>query len=324
PPLLRGFRGMGLGLLLLGAFLAALPVIQTQRRIPWAGGRASGTVGGTLIVAALTLYVSVVVRPPVITAVQNVDYVRVGTYNLHNGFSEFFDFNLEELAHTIQQSGAAVVLLQQVDAGRMTSFGVDESLWLARRLKMDRRFFATNEGLQGLAVLSKVPIAEAGGSLLTSISTQTGVQWVKILPDSGELTVYNTWLGFLLETGDGRSIVEQEQDQRTQLDEIFSIISARHPNVNRERILVGGTFNNTSTSDLIARMRAASFSDPFAGVPLELAATLIRTDLQARVDYLWLRNPLLLCGNGRMDTLASDHRMIFSEILLNSQAECPG
>lgn len=324
PPLLRGFRGMGLGLLLLAAFLAALPLIQTQRRIPWVGGRTAGTIGGLLVTAALTLYVSYVVRPPVITAVQNVDHIRVGTYNIHNGFSEFFNFDLEAIARTIHQSGADVVLLQQVDAGRMTSFGVDQGLWLARRLKMDRRFYATNEGLQGLVVLSKVPIAESGGSLLTSLSTQAGVQWVKILPDSGELTVYNTWLGFLLETGDGRPISEQEQDQQQQLTEIFQIISARHPNVNRERILLGGTFNNIPNSDLVAQMPAASFIDPFAGIPLELSATLWRTDLKARVDYLWLRNPLLLCGNGWMDSAASDHRMIFSEILLNSQAECPG
>ncbi|MCB9457092.1 MAG: hypothetical protein H6671_13980 [Anaerolineaceae bacterium] len=323
PPLLRGFRGMGLGLLLLSSFLVALPLIQTQRRIPWVGGKASGTIGGLVVTVVLTLYVSFAVRPPVINPVQNVDSIRVGTYNIHNGYSEFFGFDLEAIAQTIDISGAQVVLLQQVDVGRMTSFGVDESLWLARRLKMDRRFYATNEGLQGLAVLSKVPIAEAGGSLLTSISTQTGVQWVRILPDSGELTIYNTWLGFLLETGDGRPISEQEQDQQQQLTEIFRIISAQHPNVNRERILLGGTFNNTPNSDLIAQMTAANFIDPFAGSPLELSATLWRTDLIARVDYLWLRNPLSLCGNGWMDSPASDHRMIFSEVLLNSQAECP-
>src|SRR5690606_38300932 len=38
PPLLRGFRGLGLGVLLFGVFLAALPMTQTQRRIPWTSG----------------------------------------------------------------------------------------------------------------------------------------------------------------------------------------------------------------------------------------------------------------------------------------------
>ena len=62
--------------------------------------------------------------------------------------------DLEAVARTIQESGANVVLMQEVEAGRMTSFGVDQSLWLARRLGMDRRFYATNEGL-----------ARAGGAL---------------------------------------------------------------------------------------------------------------------------------------------------------------
>ncbi|MFN8447934.1 MAG: hypothetical protein U0521_04940 [Anaerolineae bacterium] len=39
PPLLRGFRGFGLPLILLALFLASLPMIQTQRRVPWNGTR---------------------------------------------------------------------------------------------------------------------------------------------------------------------------------------------------------------------------------------------------------------------------------------------
>jgi endonuclease/exonuclease/phosphatase family metal-dependent hydrolase len=315
PPFLRGFRGMGLGLLLLGVFLAVLPMVQTPRRIPWAGGTKGQSLLALLVVAGLAAGVTFAVRPPVIAGVRGVDTLRIGTYNIHSGFNEFYQFDLEAIASTIQQSGANAVLLQQVEAGRLTSFGVDQSLWLARRLGMDTRFYATNEGLQGLAVLSNVEIVYDDGLPLTSIgSQQTGLQRVQIRPDAGVITLYNTWLAFLLESGDGRTIAEQEQDQQRQLNEVFVIISNQHPDGNLGRMVIGGTFNNVPDSPLIAEMRTAGFRDPFAGQPKELTATLWRTGLpHVQLDYLWVRSMLAL-GALVMDSAPSDHRMAVVEV----------
>ncbi|MBI5669331.1 MAG: hypothetical protein HZC41_15110 [Chloroflexi bacterium] len=315
PPFLRGFRGMGLGLLLLGVFLAALPMVQTTRRIPWTGGTTFQSLAGLVAVVGVTGGVAYLVRPPIIQATRNVDSLRVGTYNIHGGFNEFYHYDLEALARTIQQSGANTVLLQQVEVGRLTSFGVDQALWLARRLGMDTRFYPTNEGLQGLAVLSNVEIVYDDGAPLTSIgSQQTGLQRVQIRPDAGVITLYNTWLAFLLETGDGRSIEEQEQDQQRQLNEVFTIISAHHPDGNLGRMIIGGTFNNVPDSPLIAEMRRAGFRDPFEGQPKETTATLWRTGLpRVQIDYLWLRS-LGALGAVVMDSAASDHRMAVVEV----------
>lgn len=315
PAFLRGFRGMGLGLLLLSVFLAALPMVQTPRRIPWAGGTTAQSLLGLLAVAGLTAGVTVAVRPPVIAGVRGTENLRIGTYNIHGGFNEFYHFDLEAIARTIQQSGANTVLLQQVESGRLTSFGVDQSLWLARRLGMDTRFYPTNEGLQGLAVLSNVEIVYDDGTPLTSTgSQQTGLQRVQIRPDAGIVTLYNTWLAFLLETGDGRTIAEQEQDQQRQLNEVFAIISTQHPDGNLGRMVIGGTFNNVPDSPLIAQMRSAGFRDPFAGLPQELTATLWRTGLpRVRLDYLWVRSMQAL-GALVMDNAASDHRMAVVEV----------
>lgn len=331
PPFLRGFRGLGLGVILLSAFLATLPMIQTQRRTPW-----SVVSGGSLIsmvvVALFSLLVAVVVRPPVIQGVRSttenpLESIRIGTYNIHAGFNEFYDYDLEAIARTIQQSGANVVMLQQVEAGRLTSFGVDQALWLARRLGMATRFFPTNEGLQGLATLSNIEISDAEGVLLTSNGNQTGVQRIEIRPDNGFVTLYNTRLEFLLETGDGRTIEQQEQDQQRQLSEIFTILSNRYPDGNLGRLVVGGTFNNTPNSPLGEQMRAAGFFDPFTGLPAELAATLWRTGYpRVQFDYLWLwrgisaqrPNTLTAIGANTIDTTASDHRMMVIEALLSN------
>lgn len=331
PPFLRGFRGLGLGVILLSTFLATLPMIQTQRRTPWSIVSGSSIIS-LVIVALFSLTVAAVVRPPIIQGVRSttenpLDSIRIGTYNIHAGFNEFYAYDLEAIARTIQQSGANVVMLQQVEAGRLTSFGVDQALWLARRLGMATRFFPTNEGLQGLATLSNIEVSDSEGILLTSKGNQTGVQRLEIRPDSGFVTLYNTRLEFLLETGDGRTIEQQEQDQQRQLSEIFAILSKRYPDGNLGRLVVGGTFNNTPNSPLGEQMRATGFFDPFTGLPAELAATLWRTGYpRVQFDYLWVwrgtsaqrPNTLTAVGANTIDTTASDHRMMVIEALLSN------
>ncbi|MBZ0292872.1 MAG: endonuclease/exonuclease/phosphatase family protein [Anaerolineae bacterium] len=310
--LLRGFRGLGLGVLLLAVFLAALPMTQVQRRVPWTGGSFRTTLAAVGLVAIASVLAAYAARPPVIAGVRGEDKLRFGTYNIHSGYNEFFDFDLDAIARTVDFSGANVVLLQEVETGRLTSFGVDQALWLARRLGMDKRFYPTNEGMQGLAVLSNTEIVFDEGHLLTSTGTQTGVQRVQLRPDEGIITVYNTWLGLLVDTPEGTEA--QEQDQQLQLNEIFGIIASDHPNGNLGRMIIGGTFNNVPTSPLIQQMRDAGFSDPFDGQPRELSYTLWRTGQQARIDYLWLRPPLQKLSAGVMDTNASDHRMPVVEV----------
>jgi endonuclease/exonuclease/phosphatase (EEP) superfamily protein YafD len=315
PPLLRGFRGLGLGLLLFGVFLATLPVTQSPRRIPWTGG--SLLVSGLLllVVVGASAGAAFAAQPPLVTPSADDDF-RIGTYNIHGGYDEAYRYRLEDIARVIGESGADVVLLQEIETGRMTSFGVDQPLWLARRLRMDRRFFPTNEGLQGLAVLSKVPIPFDDGTLLTSIGTQTGVQRVQLQPEPDVVvTLYNTWLSPLLEVEGG--VAPQEQEQARQLNELFGIIASHHPGGVLGRTVIGGTFHNVPDAPLIDQLRQAGFIDPFAGLPVEIGATFVRTGLpRARFDYLWLRN-LSPLGAGVMDTDASDHRMAVTGVLLN-------
>jgi endonuclease/exonuclease/phosphatase family metal-dependent hydrolase len=308
-PLLRGFRGLGLGVILLGVFLAALPMTQIQRRIPWSGGSGKLSLAALALVAAAGTGAALAAQPPVVQGFSNLNEMRVGTYNIHSGFDEFYVYDLNAIAATIQESGANVVLLQEVEVGRMTSFGVDQALWLARRLGMDRRFFPTNEGIQGLAVLSNIPIAYDDGVLLSSIGNQTGLQRVQILPAPGTgVTIYNTWLGYLFELS-GASVAELEQDQQRQLEEILTTVYSHFPNQVLGRVILGGTFNNVPDSPLIQTVRSLGFRDPNEGLPLELSATLVRSGLpRARFDYLWLYN-LDSLGPFTMPSAASDHRM---------------
>jgi endonuclease/exonuclease/phosphatase family metal-dependent hydrolase len=239
----------------------------------------------------------------------------VATYNIHGGYSLYFDYDLFELADTIWASGADVVLLQEVDAGRLISYGVDQALWLGRRLGMDVRYLPTNESLQGLAVLSWIPIVEDSGMLLTSRGMQTGLQRVQIQPDEGVLDIYNTWLGLLF-AQDQELLALQEQDQWQQLQETLAAISADHPGGVLGRVVLGGTFNNTPDSPVYTALVQMGFSDPFADMPLRTVATLRRGEaLLARFDYLWLRN-VVPAGRAVLGSDASDHRLAVVELNL--------
>jgi len=315
-PLLRGFRGFGYAVILFSALLATLPMLQSERRIAW---RSTANTLETMLVGVLIAGAVVggayLATPPLITPPPPLQSLRVGTFNIHGGYTEYYASNLEEVAQTILASGADVVLLQEIEAGRLTSFGVDQPLWLARRLGMDRRFFPTNEGLQGLAVLSKVPIAFDDGQILASIGQQTGLQRVQIQPSEGEVvTIYNTWLGLLIQ---GENIEQQEADQQRQLDQIIGIIGQHHPDRQLGRTVLGGTFNNVPDSDLIQSVGERGFSDPFAGTNVQRSATLLRTGIRARVDYVWIY-PQIAEGVGVMPTVASDHRLAYVQISLDT------
>ncbi len=318
PPLLRGFRGLGLAVILLSVFFACLPMVRTQRRIPWQGGSAVASLAALIVTIGASIGGFIAAQPPVIAGLFNPQELRIGTYNIHAGYNEFYHYDMNAIARTIQQSGAQIIMLQEIEAGRLSSFGVDQPLWLARRLQMDVRYFPTNEGLQGLAVLSRLPIGFDDGELLTSVGTQTGIQRVQMEPAPGEpvITVYNTWLGVLLDTGGTRTVEEQQTDQRAQLEEIFAIIATHTTGdqLFRSRTVFGGTFNNVPDSPLIREVTSIGgnpplFTDPFAGLPPDLTYTLWRTGQRARLDYLFITRGLAGFGAQAIDTNASDHRM---------------
>jgi len=261
----------------------------------------------------------------------NPNCLRIMSLNIHGGYSQFFDPNLDRVARLIELNGADVVLLQEVDTGRMASFGVDQVLWLARKVGMEATFYPQNEALQGLAVLSRVPIENFQGLKLPSDGNQAAVMRVELDPERlvadpladkiGPLTIYNAWLGFRVAERDGQPIPEGEQDQNRQLRLMLNRIAGQHAQRwDEDRIAMGGTFNFGTDSPLYDSLRVdnAGIKDPHAGLRASDAMTVFLVDgTAARYDYLWTFNLPLVGADVDQSAEAantSDHRPVIVAI----------
>lgn len=332
--ILRAFRGLGLFLFLLASLLVCMPMILERRVIPWRSGRAIETYFSGVLVIAVALSSIEMAAPPVIVGPQNINCLRIASLNLHSGYTLLFDQNLERVTEALTDRqardgsvldlGVDILLLQEVDAGRLSSFGVDQAEWLARRLAMESTFFSQNEALQGLAVLSRVPIVSASGEKLTSNGPQAGILHVQFAIDEQPFHVYNVWLGFQATDENGQLLPPELQDQTEQNRQLEQVIIRNHSPDFNERIVMGGTFNYDRGTPLYNFWaNDTTFIDPFRDLAIERAKTVFLVDgTSARFDYLWLMN--LVPGGVviDLDYVVSDHRLSMVQVKRTPDQQC--
>jgi endonuclease/exonuclease/phosphatase family metal-dependent hydrolase len=133
--------------------------------------------------------------------------LTVMTYNIHHGAGIDGVLDLERIAVLIEQSGADVIGLQEVDRHwDVRSNWVDQPAWFAQRLKMHYAYAANldlppvNPGeprrQYGTAILSKYPIKDFENTLLPRYPTgeQRGLAVAKIKVRGADLRFANTHL----------------------------------------------------------------------------------------------------------------------------------
>ena len=295
PYTIPAFRERGLHVFLVAAALACLPALlhtlaepETRNLEPKAWHWLS---------AALVVLLTVAFAWPPAPDLKGAGPVRVGTYNMHYGYNTPWQLNLEAQARTIEESGADIVMLQEVDTGRITSYGVDDALWLARRLGMQEVYGPALEGLSGIALLTRFPIAEANTALLTSQLEQTTIVHARVIVGDRPLDAYGVWMGL------------EPEERARQLDDALAYIGDASPAV------FGGDFNSTPDSPIYARIRAAGFDDPFVAGGFDPALTSPAIKPVERIDFVWARG-LGVRDAQVLDSLASDHRMVVVELAL--------
>ncbi|MCS6870448.1 MAG: hypothetical protein NZ571_03225 [Anaerolineae bacterium] len=315
--LLRSMRGLGLAVAVSAALVSAIPMIAARKRVAWRGGTFAETLGGVALSALGVALAISLPRPFILQMPLDPTSLRVGTLNLHGGYSLYFGADLNATAAAIWRSGVDILLLQDVETGRLISGGVDQVTWLARTLNMNAVYVPTVESLQGLAVLSRLPILQSDSAVLSASSKATAVQFARLLkPNGAVLDIYNTQLSLIFRS-DAFTIEQLEADQARQIQEILAFIELNRSELNA--LILGGTFNHAPKTDvyLFLTQPPQNFVDPFADFPEERAMTRrLINEPAVRVDYLWLRRvrPLEV---GITPVPFSSHDMPVVKIALN-------
>lgn len=287
------FRGAGVPILFIAVVIAMVPAVVRGLRPPQPFVAPSGRWVVAAAAVVLVALSAAFALPPSPRVKEMSPTIRVGTYNIHYGYNTTWRFSLEEIAKTIEESGADVVALQEVDTGRITSYSVDDALWLARRLRMDVFYQATVEYLTGIAMLYRFPLEKAEGRLLTSRLEQTAIIHARLNIGEKKLDAYGTWFGL------------EPEERAVQLHEALSFMG-------EGTAVFGGDLNSTPDSPVYQRLREAGFVDPFISGGFEPLSTSPSEQPQERIDYVWVRG-LKPIDARVLDSTASDHRMVVVE-----------
>ncbi|HUF13976.1 MAG TPA: endonuclease/exonuclease/phosphatase family protein [Longimicrobiales bacterium] len=248
--------------------------------------------------------------------------VRVLVYNIHAGKDASGEENLERVATLIGETGADLVLLQEVDRGTRRSGGVDQLAELERRTGFHGAFGRTLDyqgGEYGIAVLSRWPIRSdtlialpveprqerAGGSY-----EPRGALRVTMDVPGPDVGVLNTHLDA---SGDDHYRRQEVEAVRR----IAADLRASH-----DWTVVGGDFNAEPGTSTIRTMVVDGWRDAWSECGAGDGRTFPAHAPVKRIDYLFLTAGLG-CAVARVaETTTSDHRPLLVRLTLTrSRAE---
>jgi endonuclease/exonuclease/phosphatase family metal-dependent hydrolase len=222
--------------------------------------------------------------------------LRLATYNIHYGYDDDWHWTLEQIAGTIASAQVDVIALQEVDAGRMTSYNADDAIYLARALDMNAAYLPTVEHLTGIAVLYRGEPASVQFRLLSSLQEQTGIVHVPLESGGSSVDFFGIWMGL------------SDEDTERQIREALEFIGDAAP------AAFGGDFNARMEEAVPKRVQGAGFIEPFSALEIEPPPnTSPAVDPTSRIDYVWLRD-LEPRRAWVSESLASDHRMVVVEV----------
>jgi endonuclease/exonuclease/phosphatase family metal-dependent hydrolase len=222
--------------------------------------------------------------------------LRLATYNIHYGYDDVWHLTLEDQVRAIRAEGVDVIAMQEVDTGRMTSYGVDNAYFLARQLGMNAAYLPAVEHLTGIAVLYRGPLAPTADRLLTSLQEQTGIIGVSLQTAAGDLAFYGVWMGL------------SDEDTQLQIDEALEFIGDSSP------AAFGGDFNSRPDEAVTLSVLEAGLIEPFVALGQDPAPpTSPAINPGSQIDYVFLRG-LLPMDAWVAEALSSDHRMVVVEV----------
>lgn len=253
-------RGMGLSLYLVASFIATQAAVTCRGSEPPVPERSEyRPLARNLMVTAIFTVLSIVAAfPPTVPDSGGVDPLTAVVYvhspDSHHGCQN----DLDRIATTLEQVNADIILLPEADTGRPVNCGVDDVIYLARRLRMKAAYLPVVERMVGVAVLHRLPELERDAKVLAIPADQAGVLHVHLAPGGRELHVYGVRL-------------DSHQDAPSQIEQIAALVDD-----DTSALLGGGPGIDPENSDALraqAGFEAASWSLPGSGIWLRNVAT---------------------------------------------------
>lgn len=260
--------------------------------------------------------------------------VRVMSYNIRVGAGSKGEYlrgeelkeNLRQIAAYIRESGADVVLLQEVDRFAERSAEVDQPRFLADLLGYEWAFTQALErsgGQYGIAVLSRWPIRDTSSiKLFKPDYSQSNPDWpdwygeqrvamvATIASPQGKFAVLDTHLGIT---------EDQRVKQFAQVVELAVGVPDRMP------LIIGGDFNAEPEEPGLMAMRL-NFTDAYeaAEPPVAVADRLTYPTVSPDrcIDYLFYRADTARVRDIQVgDVEWSDHRPVIADFDVYTIAE---
>ncbi len=232
------------------------------------------------------------------------DIITVVSYNVHYGYNDSWKYTLSTMARTIAGLKPDIVFLQEVDSGRVTSYGTDMALWLGNRLRMRQIFLPCIEHQTGIALLTANIIKpEILKRLINSQLEQSGIIKIDISAGGSYISAFAAWLGL------------SREERNRQLDDILPLFKGKTP------MIFGGDLNllpeKTAGSEY-RRIRDAGLSDSFIDTGNGKLPTSPAPGAKDRIDYI-LHRGFSVIETGVHPSTASDHHMIWARMKLKPQ-----
>ncbi|MEU6478146.1 endonuclease/exonuclease/phosphatase family protein [Streptomyces sp. NPDC047017] len=249
---------------------------------------------------------------PVSRAAEPGRELTVVTFNIHHGADPDEVLDLERIARVVQDAGADVIGLQEVDRHWSARSGhVDQAAWLAGRLDLHLAYGANLDldprrpgdprRRYGTAILSRFPLLDPRNTPLprSPEGEQRGLLAADIAVRGTRLRFLTTHLEFL-----------SRGERLAQVAAINDLVDASR----RPTVLVGDLNTTPDSEEITTLTRRLRDTWPLAGHGSGFTHE-ARTPT-ARIDYV-LASPTLHAHHAQvLPTTASDHRPVRVELTL--------
>ena len=239
--------------------------------------------------------------------------LRIMSYNVHGCKGMDRRISTERIARLIARHHPDVVALQELDMGRLRSFGIDQAQRIASQLEMSFQFHPAalhNDGQYGNAILSRYPMALIKKDVLPKLWRKAllesrGAVWVAVDFHGTKINVINTHLSLW------------PKEQLLQIKKILSTDWLGCPDCNGPIVLCGDL--NTSPKSFVYKEICKKLKDSQLMLNgHKPAKTWSASYPIRRIDHVFVSQEF--CVNSiqvsrtALDKLASDHLPIIVEL----------